>query len=386
MGTPAPRVSIVINNYNYGRFLPWAIESALAQEHSSFEVVVVDDGSTDDSAAVIERYGGRIVAVRKPNGGQGSAINAGFERSRGQFVLFLDADDLLLPTAAARVEAALSGPGVAKVHWPMVVVDADGRRTRRLLPQGRLVEGDLRGAALRDGPTNHLSAPTSGNGFHREFLSRVLPMDEPLFRQGADTFLFELAPFFGTIARLEEPQSLYRLHGSNFYGKMTPRQKLARHLRFYEHICAWLTAHLAAQGVEPDLERWHREGWWRRLAQAVEELESLPGSAPLIIAYDGTCEVGELGGRPCLPFTERAGAYAGPPADDRHAIDELERLRRTGAEALAFLWPTFWYLDYYDGLKRHLSLNYQCVLQNERLVVFDLRDRRAAAPDATRGA
>jgi hypothetical protein len=83
--------------------------------------------------------------------------------------------------------------------------------------------------------------------------------------------------------------------------------------------------------------------------------------------------VGEIGGRPRLPFVERGGAYAGPPIDDRHAVDELERLRRAGAETFAFAWPTFWWLDHYTGLKQHLQQHYRCVLQNERLIAFDLR-------------
>ena len=88
-------VSIVINNYNYARYLGDAIDSALAQTWHPLEVIVVDDGSTDDSWSVIQRYGERVRAMRQPNGGQGAAYNAGFAASRGEWVLFLDADDLL---------------------------------------------------------------------------------------------------------------------------------------------------------------------------------------------------------------------------------------------------------------------------------------------------
>src|SRR5690242_15345928 len=77
-------VSIIIDNYNYGQYLQAAIESALGQTYHNIEVVVVDDGSTDDSREVIGRYDGRITAVLKENGGQASALNAGFVRSHGQ--------------------------------------------------------------------------------------------------------------------------------------------------------------------------------------------------------------------------------------------------------------------------------------------------------------
>ena len=92
----APLVSIVINNYNYGRFVGSAIESALEQSYSNTEVIVVDDGSTDTSREVIASFGDRIGAVLKANGGQASAYNAGFAASKGdppepsRFVLLWD--------------------------------------------------------------------------------------------------------------------------------------------------------------------------------------------------------------------------------------------------------------------------------------------------------
>ena len=80
--TREPFVSIVINNYNYGRFLAAAIESALAQTYPGTETIVVDDGSTDESRAVVDRFEGRVRALLKSNGGQASAINAGFAMCR----------------------------------------------------------------------------------------------------------------------------------------------------------------------------------------------------------------------------------------------------------------------------------------------------------------
>src|SRR5690242_13648165 len=104
--------SVVVNNYNYARFLPEAIDSALDQTWAETEVIVVDDGSSDRSREIIAGYGDRIVRVFKENGGQNSALNAGFSRSRGDVILFLDSDDALLPTAAAAAVEALTEPGV----------------------------------------------------------------------------------------------------------------------------------------------------------------------------------------------------------------------------------------------------------------------------------
>ena len=96
-----PLASVIVNNYNYGRFLPDAIDSALAQTYVPLEVIVVDDGSTDASRDIMSGYLPRIRPVLKPNGGQASALNAGFAASRGDVVLFLDADDILFQSAVA---------------------------------------------------------------------------------------------------------------------------------------------------------------------------------------------------------------------------------------------------------------------------------------------
>src|SRR5262249_47052519 len=161
--------SIVINNYNYGRFLAGAIDSALGQTYPHSEVVVVDDGSTDDSRAVIGRYAGRLAAVLKGNGGQASAFNAGFGACRGQVVLFPGPADPLLPPAVEGAVPLLAAPAVVKVHWPLWMADEQGRKTGQMCPGPTLAEGDLREVVFRLGPTNHLSAPGGGTAWSRHF-------------------------------------------------------------------------------------------------------------------------------------------------------------------------------------------------------------------------
>src|SRR4051812_36649538 len=101
--------AVVITNHDYGRYLGAAIDSALGQTGCAVEVVVVDDGSTDGSSALLERYEratstarARLRVVRQAHRGQGAAINAGFAIVTAPVVLFLDADDVLHPDAAAR--------------------------------------------------------------------------------------------------------------------------------------------------------------------------------------------------------------------------------------------------------------------------------------------
>src|SRR5579872_2142515 len=123
-------VSIVINNYDYGRFLRGAIDSALNQTYPDKEVIVVDDGSTDNSREIIAGYGDRIVPVLKPNGGQGSAFNAGFAASHGELIFLLDSDDFFYPEKVATVQKIMSSEFAGKqtlLYHLLDVVDQSGR-------------------------------------------------------------------------------------------------------------------------------------------------------------------------------------------------------------------------------------------------------------------
>jgi hypothetical protein len=387
--------SVIIGNYNYGRFLADAIDSALAQTHRDTEVIVVDDGSTDDSRAVIARYGGRhggrVTAVLKENAGMASTYNAGFPRSRGDVVVFLDADDMLLPTA---VESALAGwaarPDAAKVHWPLWEVDARGARTGGVVPQLPLRAGDFRDAVLADGPDAYLSPPTSGNAWRRAFLDTVLPMPEPEFRQHADVYLATLAAVAGPVGLVETPQALYRVHGSNDYAGRPVEEKNRRNLAIYEHRCRALARYAERVGVPADPGRWTRAdspyAWMARLQAALDEVASLvrPGGEFILADAEEWGEKrdggGILSGRRARPFLERDGVYFGPPPDAAAAIGELERMRAEGAGHFVLAWPAFWWLDHYPAFHAHLRRSYARVLENERLLVFDLRRAPGALP------
>ena len=214
---PAPWVSIVIDNHNYAHFLPAAIDSALSQTHPRTETVVVDDGSTDDSRQVIAAYGDRVRAVYKPNGGQASAVNAGFAESRGDVVIFLDADDSLAPgTAAAAAEVFREQPDTARVQYRLAVTDANGRPTGELVPADyvRMPSGDLSAGLMR---FNNLTwwPPTSGHAFSARTLRRILPMPEEPFRIAMDYYLVRASALCGPVVSLDLVGATYRRHGAN---------------------------------------------------------------------------------------------------------------------------------------------------------------------------
>jgi CTP:molybdopterin cytidylyltransferase MocA len=123
-----PRVTVVLPVYNGAPFVADAIDSVIGQHDASVELVVVDDGSTDDTPRLLERLADRAIVIRQPNRGLAAARNAGIARARGEYLLFLDADDLHPPGFAARFLAAAAGAPEADVlHCGWRAIDFAGR-------------------------------------------------------------------------------------------------------------------------------------------------------------------------------------------------------------------------------------------------------------------
>lgn len=143
-------VSVVIPVYNGERYLDAAIQSAIAQTEPPDEVLVVDDGSTDGSAAVASGFGAAVHCLSQPHAGLSAALNRGIERARGAFLAFLDADDLWVEDKLARQLDALAGdPALDAVfgHVEQFVSPEVPPAARPALPEGaRLAPGYLAGA------------------------------------------------------------------------------------------------------------------------------------------------------------------------------------------------------------------------------------------------
>ncbi|HVK12206.1 MAG TPA: glycosyltransferase [Gemmataceae bacterium] len=123
-----PLVSVVIATRNYGRYLAGAVRSALGQTHGDLELIVIDDGSTDDTPAVVRPYlsDPRVRYVRTDGLGQSRAKNLGIQHARGAFVAFLDGDDEWLPTKLERQLPLFAGPAVGVVFTRRTTMDAAG--------------------------------------------------------------------------------------------------------------------------------------------------------------------------------------------------------------------------------------------------------------------
>jgi glycosyltransferase involved in cell wall biosynthesis len=214
-------ISIIVVNYNYGRFLAAAIDSALDQDHPLCEVIVIDDGSTDESRGIIARYGDRIrCLLREANGGQVAAQNSAWPLARHPILIFLDSDDLLFPHAAATV-AGLWTAETVKMQFPLVTIDKSGRRLSHVAPKypPRLNTETIRTELLRAGGSPN--SPGSGNAYSRSLLERLSAegaFDLPNSREYyMDAILECNAPFYGEVVTMNEPLACYRVHGSNVF-------------------------------------------------------------------------------------------------------------------------------------------------------------------------
>ena len=241
--------TILIPNHNYAHYVGTAIDSALAQTHPDVEVIVVDDGSDDESRAVIASYGDRITAVFKDNAGPVSALNAGFELSHGDLICLLDADDVFESDKVERVVAAAREmPDAYLVHHQLQPIDGEGRTTTAPFPR-HVPIGDLRKRTLRS--SGWFPHPvSSGLSFHRSYAERVFPLpgecvaagsSEQAFSVIADTYLAGPAALLRPVAGIQAPLARYRMHGANRNRNVT-RSSRALQMRRYEAEVATVVA------------------------------------------------------------------------------------------------------------------------------------------------
>jgi hypothetical protein len=212
--TGTPTVSVILTAYNYADYLPRALDSALAQDYPAdrLEVVVVDDGSTDETPTVLEAYAGRVRAIRRPNGGLNAATTTGMEVATGELLTFLDADDEW-PTDRVRVlvDALRATPAAGLAYGDMEVIDAAGAT---LAPSFRAVEGINARSGRVLGHLVQFNFISAGSLMVRaELKDRFCPI--PAYAAHQDWWIASQVTREAEVVAIPQVVNRYRQHGAN---------------------------------------------------------------------------------------------------------------------------------------------------------------------------
>ena len=256
--TDEPLVSVLIPNYNYANYIGEALESIIHQTYSNFEIIVCDDGSTDNSCEVVNTYSqkdSRIKLVRKPNGGPASAWNRAYQESKGEIICLLDADDIWLHDKLQKViDAFHAQPNVGLVFHNIIQVDNKGELIKHQPVLSKFAEGWMAPFALKNGGFVDDIPPTSALSFRREITELVLPMNESFLRN-VDAVVRNLASFITLMQPIPEVLSKYRIHNSNIMAASSLKadfleKELARSELVHQEVEQFITKFHGAEVAE----------------------------------------------------------------------------------------------------------------------------------------
>ena len=252
-----PFVSVLVDTHNHEKFIEHALRSVLVQDfpEEQREILVVDDGSTDQTPEILRRFGQYIRILRKANGGQASAFNAGIPECRGEIIAFLDGDDWWAPDKLCRVvEIFTSDSAVGFVGHGILESFADGR-LRAIAPERpeRLRLNSL--AAARMFRLRKSFLGTSRMTMRAAIARQLLPVPEALVIE-ADEYLFTLAAALSDVAILPDTLTHYRLHGANLYNAAGGNAAgLRRKQAVLAALAEALRTELAVRGIPDDATR-----------------------------------------------------------------------------------------------------------------------------------
>ena len=238
-----PIVSVVIPAYNLAPYLGEAIESALNQDYPKTEVIVLDDGSTDQTRSVLESYAGRIYFESHPNMGQVNTLNKAWGIAKGEILGWIGADDALAPGAITKtVEALAADPGLVLTYGDFNLIDSDSRFIRRV----KTNEFDY-----RDMVVNVVCTPGPGAFFRRNALEATGRWDNSLKIMLDYDYWLRLG-LRGRFKRIPEVLALYRIHpGQESFSRMD-ELKAAEPVRVIERL-------FASEPLPDDLRPWREK-------------------------------------------------------------------------------------------------------------------------------
>ena len=206
-----PKVSVIITNYNYAQYVAQAINSVLNQTYSNIEVIVVNNGSTDNSLEILQAYGNQIHLVDQQNAGQSGARNSGLRQATGDIIGFLDADDIWEPSKIEK-QLQLISKDSELIYCGISILDDNSQEDfSTQLPQFR---GSCVSAFLNHPGVSIVLSGESTAIFTRKLLERVGDFDLSL-NSAAGWDFFRRCSKYTNFDFVPEALTKYRLHASN---------------------------------------------------------------------------------------------------------------------------------------------------------------------------
>lgn len=429
MNTQSPKVSIGLPVYNGEKFIREAIDSILNQTFEDFELIICDNASTDETAAICQAYAAQDRRVRYfrniENIGAAGNHNRVFEAASGKYFKWAAHDDVCGPTFVAECVNVLDrDPSIVLCYSRAIIIDAQGKSLKESEATNAQISSAIPYRRLREVVSEQIFLSNPILGLIRADVLKKTPLlgnypahDLPL--------LAELS-LYGRFYEIPEPLFFSRDHsqrGSRAYDYRQPHKaiawfdpKMAGKLVFpawrmfaeyiaainrsplswrdrlpcYGEIAKWLKSYrqdlvrdliVATEylpGIGPHLAKAYSKRseshWAKQVRQSVKELESMISKEQAFILVDENTLGNETFAKwRTIPFLEREGEYWGLPADDSIAIQELERLRQSGVNVIVFAWPSFWWFDHYSQFNDYLRSKFPCIQESDHFVVFNLQ-------------
>lgn len=410
----SPKVSVGLPVYNGENFLEEALDSLLGQTFEAFELIISNNASTDRTEEICQAYAAQDKRVRyfrnEKNIGAAGNYTRVFELASGKYFKWAAHDDVCKPDYLARcLEVLDRDPSVVLCHSLTANIDENSQclmiwdaipELDSQIPHNRfrqalaLQETFFVWGLIRRTSLEKTSLLGSFTGHDRPLLSRLSLLGR--FYQIPEVLFLQREHNKKSIHvyNWRKPREAIIWYDPKKAGKIIfPTWKL-----FIEHVLGVVQAKLSWREnmvCYTEMGRWLRSHKQVLLRELLTAGENLPGigskwlkwldpmskdiasvitdKSTIILVDDNSLETESFGERKIIPFLEKDGLYWGSPPDDDTAILELERLRQFGPSFIVFAWPAFWWLDHYVEFNRHLRLQFDCVLENDRLVVFDLR-------------
>lgn len=364
-------ISVIIPTFNNARFIRETVESVLLQQNASFEIIVVDDGSTDETKTVLAPYSDRIFYVYQENSGVSAARNYGLKLAQGEFVVFLDGDDIFLAgKLRAQADFLDKQPGLGAVHSGWQLVDDQGRFLKKVEP--------WHDASFLDLPTWLMWKPVflGAMMFRREWLAKIAGFD-PTLRHSEDVdFVWRLSLQGCRFDWLPQLTVGYRQHADNtmqngiqqardmsrLLDKFFTRPDLPRYLRRLEgrvryYTLLWLVWHL------------YRTGYQSEIVIYLRQIKTHIHHDPLIIAQHWQAQLSKHASREGVALANLSEFWS----HFRIALDVDLETWRTIEQALGWWLDVWWYYVHQaDDIGRNNLSKYRTMSAPELIQLIQL--------------